>query len=75
MITLDKLLTINVLESYEVVAGTKHLDRRVSSVSVLETPEFEKYIIENSLILTTLYPIKEDVNLFKKLLHVLKEKN
>ncbi|MCR3905433.1 MAG: PucR family transcriptional regulator ligand-binding domain-containing protein [Tenericutes bacterium] len=74
MITLDKLLNINVIESFEIIAGKDHLNRTVSSVSVLETPEFEKYVIENSLILTTLYPIKQDISLFEKLLHILDEK-
>jgi PucR family transcriptional regulator, purine catabolism regulatory protein len=74
MITLDKLLNINVIESFEIIAGKDHLNRNVSSVSVLETPEFEKYVIENSLILTTLYPIKQDISLFEKLLHILDEK-
>jgi PucR family transcriptional regulator, purine catabolism regulatory protein len=74
VITLDKLLNINVVESFEVIAGKDHLYRTVSSVSVLETPDFEKYVIENSLILTTLYPIKQDVVLFEKLLHTLNQK-
>ncbi|MCD4827319.1 MAG: PucR family transcriptional regulator ligand-binding domain-containing protein [Acholeplasmataceae bacterium] len=75
MIKLSQLLKINVIESYEVLTGKTNLDRLVSSVSVLETPEFEKYVIENSLILTTLYPIKEDVALFNKLLDILDKKN
>ena len=75
MIKLSQLLGINVIESYEVLAGHNNLDSVVSSVSVLETPEFEKYVIENSLILTTLYPIKRDIPLFHKLLDILVEKN
>ena len=75
MIKLSQLLAINVIESYEVLAGSNNLDRVVSGVSVLETPEFEKYIIENSLILTTLYPIKNDIPLFHKLLDILVKKN
>ena len=75
MIKLSQLLGINVIESYEVLAGSNNLDRVVTGVSVLETPEFEKYIIENSLILTTLYPIKNDIPLFHKLLDILVEKN
>jgi len=75
MITLSELLKISILESFDVVAGKDHLERTVSSVSVLETPDFEKYVIEHSLILTTLYPIKADQELFKRLLYILKEKN
>lgn len=75
MIKLNQLLGINVIESYTVLTGHNNLDRIVSSVSVLETPEFEKYIIENSLILTTLYPIKNDIPLFDKLLDILVKKN
>lgn len=75
MIKLSQLLKINVIEAYHVLTGKNNLDRMVSSVSVLETPEFEKYVIENSLILTTLYPIKQDVILFKKLITVLDKKS
>jgi len=75
MIKLSQLLEINILESYEVLTGKTSLDRLVSSVSVLETPEFEKYVIENSLILTTLYPIKDNITLFTQLLDILDEKN
>lgn len=75
MITLNELLKTNVFESCKVVSGANNLDKAISSVSVLETPDFSKYIIEDSLIITTMYPIKEDYDLFVKLLKTLKEKN
>lgn len=75
MITLNELLRTNVFESCKVISGANNLDKVITSVSVLETPDFSKYIIEESLILTTLYPVKQDYELFTKLLYTLKEKN
>src|SRR5690606_29435800 len=74
MITVESLLKSSVFESYEVLSGKNNLNRPVNSVSVLETPDFANYIIEFSLILTTLYPIKSDLALFEKLLYILSEK-
>jgi len=68
------LLALNILASYKIVAGKGNLNRSFESISLLETPDFEKYVNHHALILTTLYPIQSNVPLFKKLIHVLVEK-
>lgn len=68
---LSDLLAANILDSYQVVSGKAGLNRIVESISLLETPEFEKYVRDKALILTTLYPIKSNINLFNELIHVL----
>lgn len=68
---LNDLLALQVLDAFQVVAGGKNLEREVTGISLLETPDFEKYVRDKTLILTTLYPIKSNVPLFKKLIKVL----
>jgi purine catabolism regulator len=68
---LSDLLTSNILDTYQILAGKAYLNREVESISLLETPDFEKYVRERALILTTLYPIRSDITLFKKLIEVL----
>ncbi len=74
MVSIENLLKTSIFESYEIVSGKDNLQQTVNSVSVLETPDFANYVIEYSLILTTLYPIKSDLALFKSLLYVLNQK-
>lgn len=74
-ITLKDLLDKKIFDSYTIVNGQQDLQKEVESVSILETPDFEHYIIEKSLILTTFYPIKEELELAKKLLHTLADKH
>lgn len=71
---LSDILSLNVLDSYEIVAGKTFLNREVLGISLLETPDFEKYIQDKTLILTTLYPIQSDVELFKKLIRILHQR-
>lgn len=61
-ITLQDLLKNELFDSYTVLSGEKSLSNVVESVSILETPDFESYIVKDSLILTTYYPLKDDIN-------------
>lgn len=71
--TLQDLINQHIFESYEVITKA-NLNKTVKNVSILETPDFDKYIFENSLILTTFYLIQRDIQLFPKLVNVMKEK-
>jgi PucR family transcriptional regulator, purine catabolism regulatory protein len=73
--TLGNLFERAIFESYDILTAKTHLDRSFESVSILETPDFEHYIIERSLILTTFYPIKTDVETFKNLMFALNKKD
>lgn len=73
-ITLKHLLDRNVFEKVEIHSGATQLHRVVKSVSIMETPDFDKYILEKTLVLTTLYPIKNDPERFLSLLDSLHEK-
>jgi len=67
-ITLKHLIDRNVFDKIEIHSGANQLHRVVKSVSIMETPDFDKYILEKTLVLTTLYPIKNDVDRFLSLL-------
>ena len=73
--TLKDLFDREIFESYEILSAKNQLERSFESVSILETPDFENYIIERSLILTTFYPVKTDVETFKHLLFALNKKD
>jgi PucR family transcriptional regulator, purine catabolism regulatory protein len=73
-ITLKHLIDRNVFEKIEIHSGASQLHRVVKSVSIMETPDFDKYILEKTLVLTTLYPIKNDVDRFLSLLDSLHQK-
>lgn len=75
MITLNHLLQHQIFDQFDLLTAKGALQREVKHISLLETPDFEKYLIPKSLILTTLYPIKSDVSLFENLLDVLIEKD
>lgn len=74
MITLGDLINKNIFDKCTILSGVNNLSRAVTSISVLETPDYEKYIIKDTLILTTLYPVKNDMVLFEKLLTALSQK-
>ena len=73
-IYLGDLLSSNIFANYQVLSGKTFLNKEVEKIAILETPDFEKYVQSKSLILTTLYPIKSDLPLFKKLIQVLAQK-
>lgn len=73
--TLKELIEQQIFQSYDILTAKHHLVKPIESISILETPDFENYIIEKSLILTTFYPIKTDVETFKHLLYALNKKD
>ena len=74
-LNLKTLLNKGIFKEYTIETGADNLDTEIMSMSILETPDFKNYIIENSLILTTFYPIKSDVTKTLELLDSLKRFN
>ena len=72
---LKNLLERNIFDSYKIVAGHNDLNQNITGVSILETPDFEKYIIDGTLILTTFYIINKNIKLFKNLVYTLSKYN
>lgn len=59
-ISLSKLLKTGGLRHCQVVAGKNGLDKTVSYVTVMEVPDIINWLKGNELLLTSLYPIKDD---------------
>lgn len=59
-IPLRRLMKVGGLRDCKVVAGHGGLDRPVSNVTVMEVPDIVKWLKGNELLLTSLYPIKDD---------------
>ena len=72
--TLHDILKKEIFDSYTVLSGEKALNNTVEGVSILETPDFSKYIVESSLILTTFYPLRDDVSRAKELIKTLQSR-
>ncbi|MEQ6390634.1 PucR family transcriptional regulator ligand-binding domain-containing protein [Bacillaceae bacterium S4-13-58] len=59
-ITLRQALKIGGLRKCKVVAGSKGLDRSLTYVTIMEVPDIVKWLKGEELLLTSLYPIKDD---------------
>lgn len=61
-IPLKNLLKIGGLRECTVVAGHRGIDRLITNVTIMEVPDIVKWLKGNELLLTSLYPIKDDLN-------------
>lgn len=55
------------------MAGDRGLDRVITAVNFMEVPEIAPFIKSNELLLTTTYPIKDDLAAQRRLIHVLSD--
>ena len=58
-----ELLTLPVLRGARVLAGHHGLDREVVGVNVMEVPDIEAYVHPGEVLLTTLYPLRDDLSM------------
>lgn len=72
--TVQAIIDLEIFQSYDILSAKNSLNNEFESISILETPDFDNYIIEKSLILTTIYPIKDDLSKFEKLMYALAKK-
>jgi PucR family transcriptional regulator, purine catabolism regulatory protein len=56
-----ELLSLPVLRGARVVAGHRGLDREVTNINVMEVPDIEAYVHPGEVLLTTLYPLRDDL--------------
>src|SRR6185436_121180 len=56
-----ELLSLPVLRGARVLAGHRGLDREVAGVNVMEVPDIEAYVHPGEVLLTTLYPLRDDL--------------
>lgn len=70
-VTVREAMQIGGLVLCKVVAGEEGLDRRLESVAVMEVPDVIRWLKRNVLLLTSLYPIKDDEAAIRQLVQQL----
>lgn len=73
-ISLEKLLTLDILKEAKVLAGRSGLDNRVTKVNVMEVPDILEWVSDGELLITTAFPIKDNINMLLELIPRLKSK-
>lgn len=73
-ITMRQALKIGGLRQCKVVAGNSGLDRILTYVTIMEVPDIVKWLKGEELLLTSLYPIKDDKEALYNLVKDLDEK-
>lgn len=73
-ILLEKLLTLDILKEARVLAGRDGLDNRVTKVNVMEVPDILEWVSDGELLITTAFPIKDNINMLLELIPRLKSK-
>lgn len=63
------------LKGSKVRSARKSLDRRIEKVNILEVPDIEKYVDKNEIIISTLYPFKDNLDEFRKTFRKLANQN
>jgi purine catabolism regulator len=72
--TVKAIIDLEIFQSFDILSAKDSIHNEFESISILETPDFDNYIIEKSLILTTIYPIKDDLEKFESLMYILAKK-
>ena len=57
----EELLSLPVLRGARILAGHRGLDHEVTNVNVMEVPDIEAYVHPGEVLLTTLYPLRDDL--------------
>lgn len=68
---LKELVQLPALSELKVVAGLDGLDNTVTNVNIMEVPDISDWVGDGQLVLTTLYPIKDDSSALHELLPML----
>ncbi len=74
MITVQDAMGIGGLTKCKIVAGHKGANREIKHVTVMEVPDTIQWLKGNELLLTSLYPIKDDTEAVNQLVRQLVEK-
>lgn len=73
-ISVKQLMRVGGLRDCQVVAGHKGLERTVKYVTIMEVPDIVKWLKGDELILSSLFPIKDDAEAQKLLIRQLHER-
>lgn len=73
-ISIEKLLTLEILKGSKVLAGNKGLKNKITKVNVMEVPDIIDWVSKGEFLITTAYSIKDNVQILEELIPRLKEK-
>lgn len=58
-LTVRELLSMDTLHNARLIAGNKGLDREILSVNVMEVPDIDNWVHPGELLITTMYPLRD----------------
>lgn len=73
-ISLEKLLTMDVLKGGKVLAGASGMSKRITKVNVMEVPDIIEWVSEGEFLLTTAYSIKDNIDVLLDIIPKLDKK-
>jgi hypothetical protein len=73
-ISVENVLKLPEMNDVSVVAGSAGLGREISSVNVMEVPDIANYLKSGVLLITTMYSIREDEEMQRRLIPLLVDK-
>ena len=73
-ISVEIALKLPEMENVSVVAGAAGLRREISSVNVMEVPDISEYLKPGELLVTTMYSIRDNEEMKRRLIPLLVEK-
>jgi len=73
-ITVEIALKLPEMENMVIVAGSAGLSREISAVNMMDAPDISNYLKRGELLLTTMYPIRDNEELQRGLIPMLSEK-
>ena len=72
-VTLHWLIKNSQLNNLKIIVGKQQLNRKITSVNVLDNPDVLKWFKKNELILATGYIFKDDPDLQRNIIREMKE--
>jgi len=75
LITVREAMRLPALKDAVLVAGLTGLDRVISSVNIMEVPDIFRFVKKDEFLVTTTYPIKDNVEAQERLIPGLVEKD
>ncbi|MFB5664114.1 PucR family transcriptional regulator [Alteribacillus sp. HJP-4] len=73
-ITLKEAMKIGGLRECRIIAGYQGIENKLNYVTIMEVPDIVKWLKGNELLLTSLYPIKDDKEAQRNLIRELHER-
>ena len=70
----EAMALVEPLKKTRIVAGARGLDRVIQSVNVMEVPDILEWVHPGELLVTTMYPLRDDAAAIDALIPRLEEK-